>query len=296
MKVFRQITANNVALAKYPFRKELAMEAYLMENGDILKLDDDDFSEPTVLDAEIALKKGRTNSDGRIDLLVQYGMDYLAIAELKINEINDETLEQLRGYLEQRHQIIEKYPEYWEEDGKTKEGEPKWVGILAGTSISPDLQKKLQEGYTIGEIPIAGMVIRRFRSDKSEIFVITDTYFKEKGKKDYSKFEFQGQKYNKGKLVHKVLKTFAEQNPTLTFVDFEQVFPKSIQGSSGVFTNQEEARKIFNETNRKRYYIKPEELIKLSDSIIASCNQWNPHNIKVFIDHVNGMNWNLKIT
>lgn len=35
MEIFRQITANNIALKDYPFLKELAMEAYLMENEDI---------------------------------------------------------------------------------------------------------------------------------------------------------------------------------------------------------------------------------------------------------------------
>ena len=39
MEIFRQITANNIELKEYPFLKELAMEAYLMENEDILKLD-----------------------------------------------------------------------------------------------------------------------------------------------------------------------------------------------------------------------------------------------------------------
>jgi hypothetical protein len=39
MELYRQITANNVELKEYPFWKELAMEAYLLENEEILKLD-----------------------------------------------------------------------------------------------------------------------------------------------------------------------------------------------------------------------------------------------------------------
>ena len=89
MEIFRQITANNIALKDYPFLKELAMEAYLIENEDILKLDTENFADVTVLDAEIALKSGRktANRDGRIDILAKYGLDYLALVELKINEI-----------------------------------------------------------------------------------------------------------------------------------------------------------------------------------------------------------------
>ena len=63
MEVFRQITANNIELKGYPFIKELAMEAYLMENEEILKLDDRDFSDAVVLDAEITLKEGGSSSD-----------------------------------------------------------------------------------------------------------------------------------------------------------------------------------------------------------------------------------------
>lgn len=57
MEIFRQITANNIELKDYPFLKELAMEAYLMENEDILKLDTENFAEVTLLDAEIALTR-----------------------------------------------------------------------------------------------------------------------------------------------------------------------------------------------------------------------------------------------
>jgi len=45
------------------------MEAYLLENEEILKLDNNNFNDVTVLDAEIALKSGRktSNRDGWID-------------------------------------------------------------------------------------------------------------------------------------------------------------------------------------------------------------------------------------
>jgi hypothetical protein len=58
MKIFKQITANNIELKPYPFIKELAMEAYLMENDSILNLDESDFSDATVIDAEISIKGG----------------------------------------------------------------------------------------------------------------------------------------------------------------------------------------------------------------------------------------------
>lgn len=295
MEIFRQLTANNIELKEYPFLKELAMEAYLMENEDVLKLDDDNFSDVTVLDAEIALKAGRktSNSDGRIDILAQYGIDYLSIVELKINEINDKTLLQLEDYLEQRNQILEKHPSFWEE----KEQQPNWIGVLVGTSISPELQRKLQDGYhTDDGIAIAGLVIRRFRSSQNEIFVITDTFFKYNySNRDFSKFTFRNKEYNKARLVNVVVKEYVEDNPLITFAEMKSIFPDSLQGSTGVFETYEKAQEIYDRTGHKRHYIKPEELIKLSNSTIATSNQWGTGNISKFMDNTNRMGDKYKI-
>jgi len=290
MEIYRQITANNIELKPYPFLKELAMEAYLMENEDILKLDTSNFEDVTVLDAEISLKNGGSASkkNGRIDLLAKYGVDYLAIVELKVNEINNDTLVQLENYLKKRKQIIQKHPEYWTDTDIN----PKWIGIVVGSSISPELQKQLQEGYTFNfdniEIPIAGMVIKRFRSSKNEIFVTTDSYFNFKySKRDFSKFSFNGKSLNKTRLVNQVLKHYVAINPNITYAELENVFPPSIQGSTGVFTLEGQAREIFDNTGHKRHYIKPEELIRLRDTTIATCNQWGVGNINNFIDKIN---------
>lgn len=295
MEIFRQITANNIELREYPFLKELAMEAYLMENEDILKLDSDNFADVNILDAEIALKAGRktSNKDGRIDLLAGYGIDYLSIVELKINEINDSTLNQLEDYLNERNQIVERYPEYW-----TEEVDPKWVGVLIGSSISPELQRKLQDGYqTPDGIPIAGMVVRRFRSDKGEIFVITDTFFKYNySVKDKSKFIFNGLEYNKSRLVNKVIRTYVEDHPDLTYSELERLMPKNLQGSKGTFESLETAQLEHDRTGYKRHYVKPNEVIRLSDTTIATSNQWGIDNIMNFVDHINSLEWRYKIS
>jgi hypothetical protein len=294
MEIFRQITANNIELKDYPFLKELAMEAYLMENEDILKLDTDNFAEITVLDAEIALKSGRrtSNRDGRIDILAKYGVDYLAIVELKVEKINDATLNQLNDYLNEKEQILIKHPEFWTENEK-----PKWIGVLVGTSISPELQRKLQDGFvTESGIPIAGLIIRRFRSKRGEIFVVTDTFFKYNyTNRDFSKFDFKGITYNKARLVNKVLKTIIESNPNITYAELERLIPQNLQGSIGVFTTSENAQEIFDRTGHKRYYLKSEELIELSDSTIATSTQWGIGNIEPFVNHINGLEGDFNI-
>ncbi|WP_197687266.1 PDDEXK family nuclease [Aquiflexum balticum] len=274
----------------YAFWKELAMEAYLLENEDILKLDEQNFSEVEVLDAEIALKSGRKTGDGRIDILAKYGGEYLGIVEIKLNEINELSLKQLENYLDVRSQIFQ-FHNYWIE-----ETEPKWVGLLVGSSISAGLQEKLSNGYQYLGIPIAGMTIKRFRSEKNEIFVISDTFFKfSYSSKDYSKFIFQGGEYNKGRLVHAVIKSHVERNPDLTYSELKRDYPDSIQGSFGVFDLTANAENIFSRWGHKRHYIKEEEVIKLQDQTISTCTQWNPENIKDFINQAKKFGWMIEI-
>ncbi len=293
MEIFKQITANGIILKEYPFIKELAMEAYLLENGDILKLDKTNFDSVSVLDEEIALKQGQKCGDGRIDMLVKYSDEYLGIVELKLNEINEQSLLQLESYLDQRNQILIMNSNYWE-----GESEPKWIGVLVGNEISSSLREKLLNGYVYKEnIPIAGMTIRRFRSPNNEIFVVTDIFFKFKYRsKDFSKFRFNGVSYNKGKVVNAVIKKLVEDRPQITFPELKQIFPDKIQGSMGVFDLKEKAEEIFERTNRIRYYIKPDETIQLADNVIISTsNQWNPDNIKTFIEQAKRENYNIEV-
>lgn len=281
MKIYRQLTANNINVNEYKFKKELAMEAYLLENEDILTLDDENFSNVEVIDAEIALKKGRRDRDGRIDILAKYGGEYLSIIELKKEEINENSLTQLQDYLNQKEQILDIGDDYWNEDYQ-----PKWIGVLVGESINPLLQNKLQNGYEYNGIPIAGMTIKRYRSDRNEIFVISDTFFKfNYSSKDYSKFIFNGEEFNKGRLVNEVVRFFVEQNPDITYRKLKTYYPDEIQGSKfGVFDLTSNAEDIYNRWGHKRHYIKPNELIHLEDEIISTCTQWNPNNISKFIE------------
>ncbi len=295
MKIFRQFTSNNINFKEYEFSKELALEAYLIENEEILKLDERNFSEPSIVDAEIAIKEGRRSGDGRIDLLAKYGNEYLAIIELKIGEINHNSLNQLLDYLSVKEKILNiDRKEYWSE-----EFEPKWIGLLVGTSICPKLQADLAENPEKNGIPIASMVIRRFRSEENDIFVISDTFFNFKySAKDYSKFIFQGQAYNKGRLVHAVIKHYIETHPNISFFELTSKFPHEIQGSMtlGVFKPLNEANRIYDEWGHKRHFIKPEEIIELKDQKIAVCSQWNPNNIQKFIEQAKTLGLNIEVS
>lgn len=113
--------------------------------------------------------------------------------------------------------------------------------------------------------------------------------------RDFSKFEFKGEIYNKARLVNKVIRTFVEEDPSISFAELESSFPQNIQGSSGIFDKEENAQEVYNRTGHKRHYLKSDELIKLSDSIIATSNQWGLSNITKFVNYVNELNNGFRI-
>ena len=63
MKIFRHFSANEEFLDYFPFKRELSMEAYILENESILKLDDNLFNEVDVLGSEISIKDGQVTKN-----------------------------------------------------------------------------------------------------------------------------------------------------------------------------------------------------------------------------------------
>lgn len=301
MNIFKQVTANNILLESYPFFKELAMEAYIMENESILKLDNDNFSQPEVVDVEIALKKGRRDKDGRIDILARYSDNIFAIAELKIDEVNDDTLKQLESYLTQREQLRDLIFDP-ESSQDLDFNDIKWVGVVVGRSISKELASKLENGYEFDcngtKIPIAAITLNRYRAKMtSDIYVVSDTYFKfSSTNKDYSKYIFEGNIYNKGQLVNAVIKSYVSNNPKISYSDLERKIPQKIQGSSGVFRKVDDAKELYDRHNGKykRHYLDPDKIINLADSKIATSTQWNKENVLAFIDNAKKLGFKIQ--
>ncbi|PCH92473.1 MAG: hypothetical protein COB84_10620 [Rhodobacteraceae bacterium] len=260
------------------------MAAYLIENEGVLELDADTYTDVSVFDDEIALKGGQEfkNKDGRLDLLLTYSQECIGIAELKMGRLNYDHLKQLEGYLAQKEQILEKHPDIVNLEVNPQ---PKWVGVLVGSSISPELAEKISNGYSYFGAPIAALTIERFRGARGNVYVTTDVFFKKPNasNRDLTKYQFHGKTYNKGRVVLEVIKHHVEQNPNITFAELAKVFPQNTQGSSGVFVAEHAANKIYTDTRRKRHFIKPEELIQLGDETIAVCSQWGVGNIEKFL-------------
>ena len=282
MKILKHFTANDEKLKEFPFKRELSMESYLIENEGVLALDDNIFSEVEIIEEELTLKQGRSSkdTDGRIDILAGYSQEYLGVVELKLGELNNTHLEQLEDYLIERDQILTMPSVKNSNYGET----PKWIGVLVGSSIKPDLAEKIKDGYeTESGIPIAALTVSRFRSEGA-VYVVTDTYFNnKKSNKDTTQYQFNGLTLGKGPLVLAVIKHHVENNSESTFPSLKAQFPDSIRGSDGVFDTIESASEKYARNNKKKHFINPKDQIKLQDSTIAVSNQWTASTIDPFI-------------
>ncbi len=102
--------------------------------------------------------------------------------------------------------------------------------------------------------------------------------------RDNTQYLFQGRTYGKGRLVLAVIKNYAENHPHISADELRAIFPEQLQGSEhGVLKGYAEAQKIFEQTGHKRHFLKPNELVQLSDTTIAVSNQWGKGNIDNFI-------------
>ena len=114
-----------------------------------------------------------------------------------------------------------------------------------------------------------------------------------KGKRDTSKYTFNGEAFAKGRLVHAVVKDYVSKNTDITFDELKKAFPNEWQaggaksGNRAVFARLTDAKKIFEDKGYIRHYFKEGETIQLSDEVIAVSNQWGIGNIGDFVDGSN---------
>lgn len=294
MQMYRHVSANQIILSPMPFERELSMEAYLIENESILSLDNDDLSPVKVLEVELPIAGGGSNSsaDGRIDLVAQYGASTIGVIELKKGELTDAHLNQLENYLANIEQIKGLFPDSAESEDIS------FIGVLVGSSITVELREKIAKGYVFdGKFPIAALTLQRYRGRDGNIYVITDTFFRDASPIfDRTKYRFNGALFGKGRLVLAVLKQYVESHPGITYSGLTTEFPKNLQGALGCFGSVEEAKEIVDRTptHRNRHFPAPEDLIEIQDATIAVCNQWGIGNIGAFISKASQLGYNIK--
>ncbi|MDL2241838.1 hypothetical protein LJB91_02905 [Bacteroidales bacterium OttesenSCG-928-L03] len=287
MKLYSHFSANNIKLEEMPFTAELAMEAYIIENPDILKVNEGD--EVEIVDYELSIKNGRRTSNGRIDLLVSYNETKLGILELKKGCLQKNHFDQLNDYFGQKKQLETILNDNYPQQLKPTE----WIGILVGSDIDNAFLKEIEEGLQLqGKISLIAIVIKRFKGNNGQIYITTETFASTKTKKDYSRYNFENVLYQKNRLVRAVIAKYVADNPNITLSELQNKFPKDLTGKGRMIEcvlDADEA-KIKAKTPTKSgktydyYFIKDNELITLGNGQkIAVTSWWDKYNLDDFI-------------
>jgi len=111
----------------------------------------------------------------------------------------------------------------------------------------------------------------------------SSSYDRENKAKDNTKYIFAGTKYGKGRLVLAVVKKYIHDNKAINYQQLLSVFPKSIQGSIGVINKFDDVQNKYAGKAHKRHFVKPDEIIQISDCEIAVCTEWGISNINKFL-------------
>ncbi|KPA16829.1 hypothetical protein MHK_002941 [Candidatus Magnetomorum sp. HK-1] len=168
MQLYKHLTANDVHIKPFPFKLELSMSAYLIENERVLSLDSEKFSDLEIVATELTLKQGRSSkeTDGRIDILANYSQEYIGVIELKLGCLEQIHLTQLEDYLEKKDQLLVEFPDLFDKELIDK---PQWIRVLVGSSINIELAQRFRSGYTKNNIQIAALTIQRYRGYDDQI-------------------------------------------------------------------------------------------------------------------------------
>lgn len=280
IEIYKALNINNVTLEEYPFLWEITMQSFLLENPEILDLPSEDLYPVKIVNPELQIKEGRSskNKDGRIDILAEYGDYTIGVIEIKKGVLEEKDIDQISDYITAIKKNISKIEGIKKMDNYD---DLRFVGVLVGSGIKDDLKNQLNGGKIIDEnVPLSGIVIRRYRDNSKNIYVAKSTYCRFSGR-DYTRYKYRNNVYGKGRLVLEIIRDYIENNSNITYQELVAIFYKKIQGSIGCIATKEEIE------NRRmditRFYNKSYEIIKTASDEIMVCNQWGIKNIQNFI-------------
>lgn len=104
--------------------------------------------------------------------------------------------------------------------------------------------------------------------------------------KDFSRYIFSTAEYGKGRLVQAVVAAYLKQHPETSYEKLVAVFPRSLQGSLGVFTTFTDHTQRLKLNPIARYFGSSDEILKTGDGQeVVVCSQWGQGNIDRFIEY-----------
>jgi hypothetical protein len=103
--------------------------------------------------------------------------------------------------------------------------------------------------------------------------------------RDHTRYEMEGQIYNKRKLVYAVVNCWCEQNSPYSYEQITTAFPDSIRQNGPMFVSADDAVDIYQRQNIKRHFIDDDELFTPDQQEpIALSNQWGGESHKRFVE------------
>jgi len=115
---------------------------------------------------------------------------------------------------------------------------------------------------------------------------------------DKTKFSLNGADFtNKRRFAWQVVKTYIEQNPSVTYSELQTVFlPEFTSKRLGVVRSIIDMPVDMPESEyNQRYLMKDDELIELADGdIITVCSQWNPERLANMIEVAERQGWSVR--
>ncbi len=105
-----------------------------------------------------------------------------------------------------------------------------------------------------------------------------------KSSKDYTRYQFQGESFNKRKLVLAVIKYWVSENKPSTLSELLEAFPQETR-RGGLFVPEQEAKEIYERQGIYRHFLGDSEVLEFPDTTrYAISNQWGKGNIEKFIN------------
>lgn len=288
MKISRQLRFNSLQLQPFPFPMELAMEAYLAENEELIDLHELNLPDLVYNTHELSIKLD-DDKTGRIDLIFNTNnddKDALVICELKLNDIDLKAYDQLKEYLSHPKSIVKALQE--KDSGKSNttsiQTDYEMYGLLIGKAIQPDVMEKITNDDSCF---ISALTLNRYREEKTgQVFVSSEVFVGKKSNKDFSKYMFNNEVYGKGPLVHAVIKHWIEKND-LSDDQAISKFNFNRGGKYNYLMTKEKAIEVAESEQefKKRFFSEP---IKTSGGEnLYVWRGWNVTSITNFIKYVN---------
>ena len=117
-----------------------------------------------------------------------------------------------------------------------------------------------------------------------------------KSSKDYTRYLFQGNSFNKRKLVLAVIQQWFSENKPSQLLELLQAFPQEIR-SGGLLVPVDDAKEIYGRQGIYRHFLGDGEILEFSDSTqYAVSNQWGKGNIEKFINQAKKIGYEIEET